>query len=739
MGHGEYLDDTSVDGSEERPDLLGRRPFAEHIAKVLSQVRRQSESSVIALVGPWGSGKTSVLEMTEHALTKKPKSAWIVTWFNPWAYSDIESLLVGFFAELRRAMPEGKRWNTTRQRLSSLGAAVTPLAGAAQFAGINGTDIAKHVQKVIDSGLSATATHAKAEQALSKQDRPILVILDDLDRLEADELLLVLKLVRMIGRLPNVYYLLSYDEQTLMDVLFDSAIVGQKGDRARDFLEKLVQVKLDLPVLRNYQRNQLLEAGINHLLRQHDIDLSEEQAERVRASLEAHLLYRLASPRSIRRLIGQLDAMLPAVQDEIDFADFFILTWLRLEESGAYQMLVDHRDAVVGAKPSVLSFLNDTPEVKQNRQKMADTWRERLVRAGVEEANRDDVEGVISQIFPAYDAETKARRFIPEHVKGVASLRRARNPHYFDRYFAFDVPGEDLRDAVARQALAALAADDHSDENVLAVRKSLTTDADRVIEKLEMLLPEVPDTAIPLLILLRDVRASLPRTTRLFRDPVTLIESFAMRSLMKRDSSTALASIEAMCATLEGVDLLLPGLETLSRGKASWYDDTREPSFPDWAGDAVAIGARALAQWFATMGIDAFAAPTDAGLIRWYSWRRLDSRGAFGWLEGMGRQGRSVLPILEAFVSESTLMGVARKSSHLNSDLYPVDILVPSLGEEAVRAAISDLPAALSLPERMESNSENRRLIAVTHLRQFLDEHVEQKAEPAGDNGASVS
>ncbi len=45
------------------------------------------------------------------------------------------------------------------------------------------------------------------------------MILDDLDRLTAEELMQVFKLVRLVGRLPYVYYLLGYDEQTLVDLI----------------------------------------------------------------------------------------------------------------------------------------------------------------------------------------------------------------------------------------------------------------------------------------------------------------------------------------------------------------------------------------------------------------------------------------------------------------------------------------------------------------------------------------
>jgi predicted KAP-like P-loop ATPase len=76
-----------------------------------------------------------------------------------------------------------------------------------------------------------------------------LIILDDLDRLEPAELLLTFKLVRLVGRLPNVYYLLTYDERTLVDVLKRTDLVGEEDGRAQAYLEKMIQVRLDIPPL----------------------------------------------------------------------------------------------------------------------------------------------------------------------------------------------------------------------------------------------------------------------------------------------------------------------------------------------------------------------------------------------------------------------------------------------------------------------------------------------------------
>jgi predicted KAP-like P-loop ATPase len=142
------------------------------------------------------------------------------------------------------------------------------------------------------------------------------VILDDLDRLAPDELLLVFKLVRLLGRLPNIYYLMCYDEQTLLDVLARSDLVGDSHERALDYMEKIVQVRIDVPPLREVQISQGVDNAINTILG--DEELEPIDIERIAEAYREHLADRLTTPRAIRRLFAQVDAFYGPIKDEVN-------------------------------------------------------------------------------------------------------------------------------------------------------------------------------------------------------------------------------------------------------------------------------------------------------------------------------------------------------------------------------------------------------------------------------------
>ena len=282
--------DDPVDGTEDAPDVLGRRAYAEHVVALLERVRGQSESSVLATIAPWGAGKSSVLAMTISLLKARgDANGWLVAEYNPWSYSDLESLVQGFFAELRQALPKDDRWSEARRQLGEFGKAISPLGALGGLAGVDASTILAAAAQKLGGDTSAAATKRKAEESLRAVGRPVLVVLDDLDRLTPQELLLVFKLVRLVGRLPNVYYLLCYDERTLLDVLRRTDLVGGVEARGRDYLEKMVQIRLDLPPLRERQAGSLVDSALSAVITRNDLVLGPEDNHRLSLAYHEHL------------------------------------------------------------------------------------------------------------------------------------------------------------------------------------------------------------------------------------------------------------------------------------------------------------------------------------------------------------------------------------------------------------------------------------------------------------------
>jgi len=206
---------------------------------------------VYAVNGVWGSGKSSAVNLILHHLAEPIASGKIVaTAFNPWWFSGAEALTVSFFQELRATV--GKSLDEkAREALASIGSRVssaspllgglaaliaTPAVGAAVAGG------ATLIEKLTRFDSTVEKEHRKLVDALSAQDKKFLIVLDDIDRLTTDDALQIFKLIKSVGRLPNVIYLMAFD-RTLAEKMVSERFPAE----GISYLEKVIQGAFDLP------------------------------------------------------------------------------------------------------------------------------------------------------------------------------------------------------------------------------------------------------------------------------------------------------------------------------------------------------------------------------------------------------------------------------------------------------------------------------------------------------------
>lgn len=225
-------------------DLFGRSAFAKNLAKSVKAMPGP-EPFVFGLSGPWGSGKTSLLNMVEHELRASGGKV-VVFRFNPWWFSGSDALLVSFlhdFAKVLGAEIKGAASKKLAKYLSVFGHLLKP----AKF--IPGLNIpAEAIAELAASGgaamkeagelasQDAAGIRRDIDQLLLDRGQPVLVIVDDIDRLLPDEVIQVFRIVKAVADFPWVRYLLAYD-----DLKVCSTVKTAMGIEGREFLEKIIQ------------------------------------------------------------------------------------------------------------------------------------------------------------------------------------------------------------------------------------------------------------------------------------------------------------------------------------------------------------------------------------------------------------------------------------------------------------------------------------------------------------------
>lgn len=308
-------------------DRLGRGPFVQALSRHLLLVPA-GQSAVISLNGPWGSGKTSILNLTAEALASAPST--VVLRFNPWLFTGAEQLIGAFFRDLSAQLTEkgDKQLQKIGEALSSFGAWVTPLSGlpvvgafVGSAGGTAGFAAKFFKQKGKALGGSIESQRDVLVRVMEKVGKRVIVLLDDIDRLRNDEVREVMRVVRLVADFPNTVYLLAFDRKRVVQ-----ALAGTEGQDGQAYLEKIVQAAFDVPVAPEVDLAKMAIEVVNRVLSGERYPCEQKDLDNV-----FHRVIRplFSTARDIRRYSNALPFAFDLIGDEVYAPDLLAVEAVR--------------------------------------------------------------------------------------------------------------------------------------------------------------------------------------------------------------------------------------------------------------------------------------------------------------------------------------------------------------------------------------------------------------------------
>lgn len=244
----------------------------------------------IGIFGNWGAGKSSLLKLIEKKL-KQDEKKWIVINFDSWLYQGYDdaraALLEVIATALTKAAGENESLISKTKRLLSrvdgFRAMGFLVEEAALFAGVptggllsriigafrNATDgiqsqeeyevlsnLAKEGQQAA-SGLikpevkksppqQIDAFRQEYEEILKELDKPLIVVIDNLDRCLPANAIHTLEAIRLFLFLTNTAFIIAADEDMIRSSVADY-FKGASQRHQIDYLDKLIQVPIRVP------------------------------------------------------------------------------------------------------------------------------------------------------------------------------------------------------------------------------------------------------------------------------------------------------------------------------------------------------------------------------------------------------------------------------------------------------------------------------------------------------------
>ncbi|WP_331722862.1 P-loop NTPase fold protein [Nocardia sp. NBC_00511] len=109
----------------------------------------------------------------------------------------------------------------------------------------------------------------------------VLIIVDDLGRLDANELLAVLKTVRLLGGFPGIHYPLACDQITINDVLSTTAVVGNSPSAHSNTSRRSCNIPSNCRPLQRNRRYWEVHAALAATAANEKIDVSSVEVDKL--------------------------------------------------------------------------------------------------------------------------------------------------------------------------------------------------------------------------------------------------------------------------------------------------------------------------------------------------------------------------------------------------------------------------------------------------------------------------
>lgn len=241
-----YIEDTEVKCNHANTKLIhdSWKSYASSIVTHIENMEKPIESYSIAIASPWGSGKTTMLNEIKKQLEDRQK--YIIREFTPWKMTSSNQINKEFFILLQDIISESPSIYSLNKILIEYANLLSNIP--------NVPTIVKSLVSILgNKNQSIIALHTRIDDSLQKLNRKIVIIIDDLDRLEHQELFEMMRLIRVSANFRNILFFVAYDKQYIIQTLQNHGI-----SRADEYIKKIINLEISLPIYEEYFLGNLL-------------------------------------------------------------------------------------------------------------------------------------------------------------------------------------------------------------------------------------------------------------------------------------------------------------------------------------------------------------------------------------------------------------------------------------------------------------------------------------------------
>lgn len=305
------------------------------------QTNKKSENAFTILLNErYGIGKTSFFNRIEILAKARHVD---VMWFKPWLNSGEDRIVTHFFDALQSKLDADDHALT---RLLKIYSKVTthPLSKSTT----------QELLSIFSTPHTLDDMHNDIAERLKEREKPLLVLVDDVDRLLPLEMMSLLRLIRNTADFPNMVYLVAADK-----VAMSEALHCQHIDNPSVYLEKFFNYEFLFPA----NEDRIGYSLILHLtlcLAKYDFDEGQQSDARYYIETYEYSKTIFKSPRDVKRFINILSFALDSMKvngiiDDVYLPDLLAVCLIQYLDEDIYKILRD-------ANETLLSFSTNSEE-----------------------------------------------------------------------------------------------------------------------------------------------------------------------------------------------------------------------------------------------------------------------------------------------------------------------------------------------------------------------------------------
>ena len=398
--------------TNQNEDFFGYQKMVDSLLADLYDTDVENEAFSVGIAGKWGVGKSSFINLLRNSI---PQKDGLIVDLYPRSSMNLSAISLDFFNSLSNTLKgyHTGSWHIVDKYVKSLRC----IEGKGWF------------NKTIDAieVFAKTDEKERLQNVITEIGRKIFVIIDDLDRLTAPEILEVLKIIDRNGSFKNVIFIVAYDKEYVNAVL--RKYLGYEGSEM--FTDKYFNYEYSLPAHNFYMEKQYVANYIRNKISFNESDVvTKNDLLNVWNRIGGSVVRYLGLMRDVKRFINILMSRLASVKNDVNIEDFIFITLLRYKDLDLYYKL-STADILIGGNQFLegdpdLLYLKETAIPEINARSLG--WK--------------DASYILQKLFPVKGQEI--------HYDLKADYRKVRTTNAFDTYFFDAVSGKILHKDLRR-------------------------------------------------------------------------------------------------------------------------------------------------------------------------------------------------------------------------------------------------------------------------------------------------